>query len=89
MLFFSGFVPWEQGQVRYTLLFNNTILTAPANQVLTSISRIECACHCSISINCKVFVTSTETGHCSLYNSFEIVCEGIEHIQDFEVYLME
>ncbi|CAC5391541.1 unnamed protein product [Mytilus coruscus] len=85
----TGFVPLEQAQTRYTLLFSNKILTAPANQILISRNILECARYCSTSVNCKVFVTSTETGHCSLYNSFEIVCEGIEHIQDFKVYLME
>ncbi|CAG2202965.1 unnamed protein product [Mytilus edulis] len=85
----TGFVPLEQAQTRYTLLFSNTILTTTANQVLASISSVECACHCFISINCKVFVTSEETGHCSLYYGFEVMCDGIEHKQDFKVYVIE
>ncbi|CAG2202959.1 unnamed protein product [Mytilus edulis] len=90
----TGYLPFEEGcnkqrQIKLKLVSNNTMLTAPANQVLTSRSKIECAQYCKISDNCKVFVISTETRECSLYNSFTVMCEGVQTVQGFQVYMMK
>ncbi|VDI09583.1 Hypothetical predicted protein, partial [Mytilus galloprovincialis] len=47
-------------------------------------SKIECAQYCKISDNCKVFVISIETRECSLYNSFTVMCEGVQIVQGFQ-----
>ncbi|CAC5392028.1 unnamed protein product [Mytilus coruscus] len=85
----TGLLPLIQRRFGYKLLLNNTILTAPANQVLTSSGKLECAQYCSLSMNCKGFVISKETGICSLYNSFEIMCEGVQHAEKFQVFMMK
>ena len=86
---FSGYLPLKQGQIQLKLVSNNTLLTAPANQVLTSRSKIECARYCKVSDNCKGFVISTETGQCSLYNSYITMCEGVQYVHGFKVYMMK
>ncbi|CAC5410600.1 unnamed protein product [Mytilus coruscus] len=84
----TGYLPFKKGKIQYKLVSDNTILTSPANQVLQSTSKIECALYCEISDNCKVFVISTETGQCSLYNSYTVMCEGVQYEQGFQVYMM-
>ncbi|CAG2204948.1 unnamed protein product [Mytilus edulis] len=74
----TGDLPLKPGQIQFKLVSNNTILTAPTNQVLTSRSKIECARYCKLSDDCNVFVISTETGKCSMYNmydSYTVMCE--------------
>ncbi|VDI17420.1 Hypothetical predicted protein [Mytilus galloprovincialis] len=83
----TGYVPYKQGQ--YKLVTNNTILAAPANTVLTCGSKIECARYCQMAENCKVFVISTETRECRLYNSFIVMCKEVQFAQDFQVYMMK
>ncbi|CAG2204946.1 unnamed protein product [Mytilus edulis] len=85
----TGYIPFKKGQVQYQLVENNTILTAPANQVMTARSKIECAQYCEISDDSKVFVISTEIGQCSLYYSYTVMCEGVQHAQGFQVYMMK
>ncbi|CAC5391547.1 unnamed protein product [Mytilus coruscus] len=86
----TGLLSLEQGNTRYVLVSDNTMLSAPATQVLTSKYGIEeCAVYCSTFVHCKVFVISMETGHCSLYNSFEVMCEGVQYEQEFKVYFMK
>ncbi|CAG2204953.1 unnamed protein product [Mytilus edulis] len=85
----TGYLPFKKGQIQYQLVSNSSILTAPPNQILTSKSKVECALYCEISGNCKVFVISTETGECSLYNRYTVMCEGVQHEQGFQVYMMK
>ena len=85
----SGYLPLKQGHIQYKLFLNSTILTAPANQVMTSSSNIDCALYCKILDSCKVYVISTETGQCSLYNSYTIMCEGVQQVDGFQVYMMK
>ncbi|XP_071123640.1 uncharacterized protein [Mytilus edulis] len=85
----TGYLPLKQGHIQYKLFLNSTILTAPANQVMTSSSNIDCALYCKILDSCKVYVISTETGQCSLYNSYTIMCEGVQQVDGFQVYMMK
>ncbi|VDI03752.1 Hypothetical predicted protein [Mytilus galloprovincialis] len=85
----TGYLPLKQGQIQLKLVSNNTLLTALANQVLTSRSKIECARYCKVSDDCKGFVISTETRQCSLYNSYIIMCEGVQYVHGFKVYMMK
>ncbi|CAG2255309.1 unnamed protein product [Mytilus edulis] len=85
----TGYLPFKKGKLQYKIVSNDTILTSLANQVLSPRSEIECALYCKISGNCKVFVISTETGQCSLYNSYTVMCEGVQHEQSFQVYMMK
>lgn len=91
-LFFSELVPLEQherNQTRYMLVANNMILTAPAAQIQTPRSKIQCASFCSKLVSCKVFVFSRGDGQCRLYQKFVISCEGVKQINGFQVYMMK
>ncbi|CAG2213996.1 unnamed protein product [Mytilus edulis] len=85
----TGYIPFKKGQVQYQLVSNNTMLTAPPDQVMTARSKIRCAQYCEISDDCKVFVMFTEIGQCSLYYSYTVMCEGVQHAQGFQVYMMK
>ncbi|VDH96296.1 Hypothetical predicted protein [Mytilus galloprovincialis] len=85
----SGYIHFKKGQAQYQLVSNNTMLTAPPNQVMTARSTIRCAKYCKISDDCKVFVMSTKIGQCSLYYSYTVMCEEVQHAQGFQVYMMK
>ncbi|XP_076113657.1 uncharacterized protein LOC143081883 [Mytilus galloprovincialis] len=85
----TGYLPYKEEKLQYQLISNRTILTSPSNQVLTSRSKVECARYCYISDNCKLFVISTATGQCSLHNNYTVMCDGVQDVQEFKVYLMK
>ncbi|CAG2204947.1 unnamed protein product [Mytilus edulis] len=85
----TGYVQTKQGRVQLKLVSINTMIIAPPNQVITARSKIECARYCKLSDDCKVFVMSIETGECSLYNSYTVMCEGLPYVQGFHVYLIK
>lgn len=66
------------------LLFLYTIIN-----ILILGSKIECDENCKISVTCKEFVISIETGQYSFYSSYTVMYESVQNVILFRVYIMK
>ncbi|XP_063418865.1 uncharacterized protein LOC134701659 [Mytilus trossulus] len=84
----TGYISLTQGQVQFKLISNGTFITASANQVMKSSSKIDCALYCKISDSCKVFVISTETGECRSFSDVDFAVSFVKSSMAMKLFAL-